>query len=52
MPPSDATRFQEAGSEPKTVKWYDSGHQLNEEAMRDQLDWLREQIGITPPKAV
>lgn len=45
VPPADATRFLEAGSEPKTVKWYDSGHQLNEEARRDQLEWLRGQIG-------
>ena len=49
VPPADATRFQEAGSEPKTVKWYDSGHQLNQEALRDGLEWLRGQIGIDPP---
>lgn len=49
VPASDATRFQEAGSEPKTVKWYGSGHQLDDEAHRDQLEWLRGQIGINPP---
>lgn len=49
VPPADAKRFQEAGSEPKTVKWYDSGHLLNDEASRDELEWLRGQIGIDPP---
>ena len=44
-----AMQYSEAGSEPKTVKWYDTGHELNDiEALRDRADWLRQQIGIAP----
>lgn len=46
VPPADARRYQEAGSQPKTVKWYDSGHRLPEQAIEDQLAWLRERIGL------
>jgi hypothetical protein len=47
-----ATRYQEAGSEPKQVKWYDTDHGLNEEAIRDQVAWLQNQIGIAAKKFV
>ncbi|HEX7181482.1 MAG TPA: acetylxylan esterase [Thermoanaerobaculia bacterium] len=46
VPPADARRYHEAGSQPKTVKWYDSGHSLPEQAIEDQLAWLRERIGL------
>ena len=46
----DARRFQQAGSEPKRIKWYDAGHALNEEAVFDLLAWLKEQVGIDPGK--
>ena len=46
--PADALPFQEAGSEPKTVRWYCSGHSLNATALQDQAEWLSEKIGITP----
>ena len=42
----DALRYQQAGSEPKRVKWYDSGHDLPTEAILDQVEWLQLQIGI------
>jgi dienelactone hydrolase len=42
-----AIEYQQAGSEPKLVKWYDTGHELNDlEALRDRAEWLRQQIGI------
>lgn len=41
-----AMRYAEAASKPKSVKWYDAGHTLNDEARRDRATWLREQIGI------
>jgi len=49
--PADALRYQEAGSEPKTVLWYNAGHQLNTAAGRDEVEWLSERIGISarPP---
>ncbi len=54
VPPADALRYQQAGSEPKKVLWYDAGHGLPVEALRDQAAWLGGQIGIsayhsTPP---
>ena len=43
---ADALAYQAAGSEPKKVEWYDSGHGLPEEAFFDMANWLAEQIGI------
>lgn len=51
VPPADARAYQEAGSEPKKVLWYDAGHGLNLEAIRDRHTWLAEQIGIRKPSA-
>lgn len=42
----DAVRFQRAGSLPKRVKWYESGHFLDDGALRDQVEWLQSRIGI------
>ena len=40
-------RYAQAASEPKTVKWYDTGHELNDpQCLRDRADWLRRQIGL------
>lgn len=44
--PSDGLRYQQAGSEPKAVKWYDAGHGLPPEAFKDQINWLHEQIEL------
>jgi hypothetical protein len=46
VPVADATLYQQAGSEPKTIKWYAAGHGLNNEAVRDRVLWLQEQIGV------
>ena len=43
---ADALAYQAAGSEPKRVEWYDSGHDLPEQAYVDMIHWLAEQIGI------
>jgi dienelactone hydrolase len=51
VPPADGRAYQEAGSEPKAVLWYDAEHQLNEQATRDRHVWLAERIGIAPPPA-
>jgi dienelactone hydrolase len=42
----DALAYQAAGSEPKRIQWYDSGHGLPVQAYLDMIDWLAEQIGI------
>lgn len=31
------------------VSWYDAGHGLNDEAYREQLDWLTEKLAISGP---
>lgn len=49
VPEVDGRAFQAAGSEPKTVLWYDAGHQLDDQATRDRHVWLAEQVGIAPP---
>ncbi len=47
---ADALAYQAAGSEPKRVEWYDSGHGLPSQAYTDMVDWLAEQIGIDSSK--
>jgi pimeloyl-ACP methyl ester carboxylesterase len=40
------TRYAQAASEPKLVKWYETGHDLNDvRALLDRADWLRGEIG-------
>jgi len=42
-------RYAGAASEPKTVLWYDAGHDLNDvQALVDRAAWLRRKIGIRP----
>lgn len=47
---ADALAYQAAGSQPKQVQWYDSGHGLPPQAYNDMVAWLAEQIGIDPAK--
>jgi len=46
VPPADALRYQNAGSAPKTILWYEAGHGLGMAAFRDQVEWLGKTIGI------
>jgi dienelactone hydrolase len=40
-------RYAKAAREPKVVKWYDTGHELNDiQALADRAAWLRERIGL------
>jgi uncharacterized protein len=48
VPPSHARTYQQAGSEPKTIRWYDAGHALGEAAARDRREWLAVQLGLAP----
>lgn len=42
-------KYIKAASDPKTVKWYDTGHEINDpQALTDRTDWLQKQIGISP----
>jgi hypothetical protein len=45
VPPCDALRYQQAGSQPKTVIWYDAGHGLPRESFQDQSEWLYQTLG-------
>jgi poly(3-hydroxybutyrate) depolymerase len=40
-PPADALRYQRAGSEPKTILWYEAGHGLGTDAYQDQVLGVR-----------
>ncbi|HEX6573942.1 MAG TPA: dienelactone hydrolase family protein [Gemmatimonadaceae bacterium] len=46
VPVADAEELQKAAPEPKTIKWYEAGHSLNQQAVLDRLDWLHDHIGI------
>ncbi|MBA3578387.1 MAG: hypothetical protein H0W42_00215 [Gemmatimonadaceae bacterium] len=46
VPMHDAEDLQAAAPEPRTIRWYDAGHGLNQQAMFDRLNWLHQQIGI------
>jgi hypothetical protein len=42
-------RYAQAGSEPKLVLWYDTGHELNDiQPLIDRANWLRRHIRIGP----
>jgi len=47
---TDALAYQDAGSLPKRVQWYDSGHGLPAVAYTDMVNWLAERIGIDDGK--
>jgi hypothetical protein len=42
----DVLDFQQTASEPKSIKWYDAHHQLNEEAEQDRSEWLSKQLNL------
>lgn len=44
--PADAVRYQLAGSEPKTVRWYASDHFLPMEAYYSAGEWLQPYLGM------
>ena len=48
VPAPDAQELHAATPDPKTIRWYEAGHGLNQQAFFDRLDWLHEQIGLDP----
>ena len=46
VPAADARLVHARAPQPKTILWYDAGHGLNQQALFDRLDWLREKIGL------
>lgn len=44
-------RYYAAAGEPKSERWYPTGHELNDlQAFADRSEWLQKQIGIAPVK--
>jgi uncharacterized protein len=50
VPPEDARRYQQAASQPKEVRWYEAGHELNCTARKDMMAWLARHIRIDPTR--
>ena len=46
VPKARAEAFFDAAKEPKQVKYYEAGHPLNNEAIRDRQAWLKQQLGL------
>jgi dipeptidyl aminopeptidase/acylaminoacyl peptidase len=46
VPVADAEALHAAAPASRTIRWYDAGHGLDQQAMFDRHDWLHEQIGI------
>ena len=51
VPKASADAFVAAAAEPKEVHWYDAGHGLSEQAVRDRQDWLAARLGLSAPVA-
>ena len=49
IPRPDAAELHAAAPQPKEVRWYDAGHNLNQQAVVDRLRWLHEKIGLDAP---
>lgn len=46
VPSERAEEFFRAGAQPKAVRWYQSGHGLDDAATRDRIGWLRQQLRL------
>jgi dienelactone hydrolase len=48
VPAADAEALHAAAPVPKTVRWYDAGHGLDQQAVSDRQHWLHDQVGLDP----
>jgi dienelactone hydrolase len=46
VPKERAEEFFAAANDPKEMKWYEAGHELNADATQDRIAWLKEKIGL------
>jgi hypothetical protein len=46
VPALDARALHAAAPQSSTIRWYEAGHGLNQQAAFDRLDWLHQQIGL------
>jgi dienelactone hydrolase len=49
VPAADAQALHSAAPQATTIRWYDAGHGLNQQALYDRLDWLHEEVGLDAP---
>jgi dienelactone hydrolase len=45
VPAADAQALHAVAPQSTTIRWYDAGHGLDQQALIDRLDWLHAQIG-------
>jgi dienelactone hydrolase len=50
VPRAALDRLYVAAPEPKEIRWYPAGHELNAKAYADHLDWLTKQLRIDGPR--
>ncbi|MET0396765.1 MAG: dienelactone hydrolase family protein [Longimicrobiaceae bacterium] len=48
IPSADAAELHAAAPQPRTVRWYTAGHNLDQQAVDDRHEWLVEKVGIDP----
>ncbi|MBI3945885.1 MAG: acetylxylan esterase [Armatimonadetes bacterium] len=48
VPAECAQAYQDAGSQPKTCRWYDAGHELDIQAFQDRAAWFGATLGLGP----
>jgi uncharacterized protein len=46
VPVADAQALHAAAPQSRTIRWYDAGHGLDQQAAFDRLDWLHGEIGL------
>ena len=51
-PRREMVALHRAGSRPKTIRWYDAAHDLNEDAQRDRIEWLSQHLRLSAAKAM
>ncbi len=44
FPREKSLAFFEQASDPKAIRWYEAGHYLNDEARRERVEWLTDQL--------
>ncbi len=49
IPRADAAELHAAAPKSREVRWYDAGHDLDQQAVLDRHRWLHERIGIDAP---
>jgi fermentation-respiration switch protein FrsA (DUF1100 family) len=48
VPKERALELSAAAKEPKSIRWYDTGHGLNTAAQQDRMRWLAERLKLRP----